>query len=34
MQAASLRLCTALEATFGCGGVDSAGDNFPIYPAS
>ena len=33
VQAAALRLCSALEATFGCGGVDSAGDDFPIYPS-
>jgi hypothetical protein len=32
VQGAALRLCVALEATFGCGGIDSAGDDFPIYP--
>lgn len=33
VQRVALGLCTALDATFGIGGLDSAGDDFPIYPA-
>jgi hypothetical protein len=32
VQATAVRLCSALDATFGVGGLDSAGDDFPIYP--
>jgi hypothetical protein len=30
VQAAAARVCSALDGTFGCGGIDSAGDDFPI----
>jgi hypothetical protein len=33
VQQLAFSLCTALKATFGFGGVDSAGDDFPIYPS-